>query len=261
MNKIIQNNVELSVNINGRPVRVYSFENKLFFESRVGTEYTLTIKNNNYQRVEVVAAVDGLSVLTGKTASIEDSGYIVNAHDEVTIKGFRKDLTEVGAFKFTEKSNSYAAEQGQGSNVGVIAFAVYKEKYVAPTYIFNSILRGNIGEYTSPSVDYVCADLSYKSTSGISTYIADLNASVNYSAQSKGESASYDHGTTWGSKIQDKVTTVTFERESTPLLVQEIFYNSREKLQEMGVKLVHEAVINTPVGFPASFATPPKNWR
>lgn len=262
MNKIQKSGVDISVNVNGRPVRLYSHEGKVFLESRVGTEYSITIKNNNSFRVEVVAAVDGLSVLTGNPASIEDSGYVINAWGEYTIKGFRKDNDVVGAFKFVEKQASYAAGKGQASNTGVLAIAVYKEKTYQPQYSNHlPLVKGRNWHDNFPIGTPTCVPTLFSCSIEKSCSASDMNMHADSVPVMGGvlRGASYDHGTTWGSSVTDRVTTTTFERDYL-LFVQEIFYNSREKLDEMGVKLVHEAVINTPSGFPKSFATPPAGW-
>jgi hypothetical protein len=41
----------------------------------------------------------------------------------------------------------------------------------------------------------------------------------------------------------------------------EIFYNSKENLEAMGIKLVQEKQVNYPTGFPGSFAKPPTEWK
>lgn len=166
--------------------------------------------------------MDGLSVLSGEAASISDNGYVIHAWGEYTIKGFRKDNSSVGAFKFVERANSYAEGKGEGSNVGVIGIAVYPE-YVAPHYIYNT---------------------------GYSKGVGTLRGTL------------YSHGTTWGNKITDNVTVTTFKRDSNaPSVVESFFYNSREKLQEFGVKLIHEALVSAPSAFPKGFVTPPAGWN
>lgn len=277
MNTVKLNGNDVSVEINGRSAKLYPHEGKVFLESRIDTEYGIKIRNNSSSRIEVVAAVDGLNVVTGKPAAVTDSGYVIPAWGSYTIKGFRNSKDEVGSFKFTEKRNSYAAEKGQASNTGVIAIAIYAEKYVprTPEYTFGgNLYKGVINDVPSDifnvsnnadfntTCDWMSTEKSSTSTpTKGSGMLYSRSLTSNTKSSGGGCSASsYSHGTTWGKKVTDKVTETTFERAGNAH-IQEFFYNSREKLEEMGVKLIHEAVINTPQGFPASFATPPKGWK
>lgn len=290
MNSIHNNGIDVSVTVNGRPVRTYLHEGRYFIESREGTEYVIEVKNSNWYRVEAVVAVDGLSVMNGKKASVEDCGYVIPAYGSIKVKGYRKDLEEVGAFKFTKKENSYAsADKGDGSNVGVIAVAVWKEKIYTKsvwhpgttTTIWTSTPSWMCGTGT-----YTCGSggsskiepISYTSGSLSSNVVSSMSVTgvsgpsgpdgtegpIGYNSILRSVSLdpqpSFGHGTTWGQKIQDKVTTTTFERDGI-ILQSEIFYNSKENLEAMGIKLVQEKQVNFPTGFPASFATPPTGWK
>ncbi|MGX7356486.1 hypothetical protein ACWOOC_17660 [Citrobacter sp. ESY80] len=96
--------------------------------ARVGTNYQLYVRNHSRDtNYEIVATVDGLDVLNGKPGSLNNSGYIVNAGDSLAIKGFRKDKYTEAEFRFSDASNSYAANSAQGDkrNIGVIGFAAF----------------------------------------------------------------------------------------------------------------------------------------
>ena len=280
MNNITNNGISLSVNAKGRPVKIYSCESRFFIESREGTEYTIEIKNNNSHRVEAVVSVDGLSVISGKSASAKDLGYVINAWDSLSIKGYRKDSTTVGAFKFTKQQRSYATKKGKGENVGVIAVQIYKEKsYWTPLqYNINTITFGpSIPDYTTTQ-SYCGSTLSNAAINGINTitncnngvYITGSGTShgtlrtANYCQvipdKEVAEVAEFDHGTTWGQKIDDKVVTTIFERDYS-IFTNFIYYNSKSQLELMGIKLVSEKLVALPKGFPADFATPPAGWQ
>ncbi|HEY4466995.1 MAG TPA: hypothetical protein VGN53_04285 [Klebsiella sp.] len=96
--------------------------------ARVGTHYQLYVRNHSRDtNYEIVATVDGLDVLNGKSGSLNNHGYIVNAGDSLAIKGFRKDKHTEAAFQFSDASDSYAANSAQGDvrNTGVIGFAAF----------------------------------------------------------------------------------------------------------------------------------------
>lgn len=277
MNSLNYQGVEVSVNVNGRPVRTHLHDGKFYIESREGTQYTLEFKNNNAFRVEVVASVDGLSVINGKLASASDSGYVVPAWGRLSIKGYRKDNVEVGAFKFTSKANAYATEKGSSENTGVIAFAIWREKVAVPNNSNIMWIAPNWGTY--PSYGWsVGGYVEQTSTIGVADNVTiGYNASLNscsaggllrsMSAQSPVVSSyccdshvGQSHGTTWGEAIKDEVVTVEFER-GWLLYQNEIFYDSRESLLARGVRLAEEKLLAKPRGFPADFATPPRYWR
>jgi hypothetical protein len=286
--------VSLSVTINGRPVQTYHHEGRYFIESREGAEYCIEIKNDNWHRIEAVVAVDGLSVITGKTASKADSGYIVNGYGKVQIKGFRKSNEEVGAFKFTKKEQSYAAGKGGVDNVGIIAVAVYKEKqnpitFTTSTATWGGTTVGGIGnypgQYTWPSGGSTCTvtDMNLYKSTGTNTSCNNVyftNTCDSYetprgvkSAQNGSldmvkccavaeDSLSFKHGTTWGKKLEDKVVNVSFERcPTTQPTIFETYYNAKEILLEMGIKLIQEKQVTLPRGFPNDYATPPLGWQ
>jgi hypothetical protein len=290
MNNVYNNGIDLSVTVNGRPTRIYTHEGRYFIESREGTEYVIEIANRNWYRVEAVVAVDGLSVMNGETASVEDSGYVIPAYGSLKVKGYRKNMEEVGAFKFTKKEASYAADKGDSSNVGIIAIAIWSEEVVLPSYCSNTITIGTGTPWTTYTTGtgtwsyggtYTAGPVSdgligCPGTSGPQGSAGTASSSVFYTASncSSGSavgnsssgvlrsmnSASFDHGTTWGQNVADKVGTTTFTRGKI-LTQTEIFYNSKENLESMGIKLVQEKLIALPQGFPRSFATPPKNWK
>lgn len=92
-----------------------------------GSAYGIRVKNVTKKRIEIVASVDGLDVLDGKAASVKKGGYVLDAGDEYTIEGFRKNNSQVRQFRFGSVSDSEAAKQGQARNVGVVGLAVYEE--------------------------------------------------------------------------------------------------------------------------------------
>ena len=98
-------NWDINVLVNGNRCKQYQHDGKTFIEAKQGSEYVLEIKNNYWKRILAVSAVDGLNVLTGKTASETDSGYIIDAYHSEKIKGFRFSDDEWAMFRFGYKFN------------------------------------------------------------------------------------------------------------------------------------------------------------
>ena len=83
--------------------------------------------------LEIVASVDGLDVMDGKTASFSKRGYLIDPGATLEIDGFRTSTDSVAAFKFSSVANSYAnLRHGDTRNVGVIGIAVFTQKGVNP---------------------------------------------------------------------------------------------------------------------------------
>lgn len=98
-----------------------------------GSSYGIRLENNTKKRVEVVASVDGLDVMDGKSASVKKRGYVLAAGQRMVIGGFRANNSTVRTFEFGTVSDSAAAQKGASAerNVGVIGLAVYQEDQVA----------------------------------------------------------------------------------------------------------------------------------
>ena len=292
MNMLNYAGIEVSVTVNSRPVRTYPHKGKYFFESRKDSQYEIVVKNNNYHRVEVIVSVDGLSVMNGELASKSDSGYIVNGYDKVVIKGYRYSDDSVGAFKFTDKSGSYAASKKAAGNAGLIAIVVFaeavkwqpaavpywqKDNFNStpwPPYWWNSITYGGFSQSRNSSTIGGClgsngpkGELGTAGTNGI-----NCSSTVNYcstlrspacpgvTVQETDCSVSAAHGTGWGDKLDDHVNYVSWER-GYEMYSTEIQYNSRENLIAMGVSVVPQKLAVKPVGFPRDHARPPRGWN
>lgn len=133
-------NWDINILVNGNRCKQYQHEGKTFIEAKNGSEYVIEIKNNYWKRILAVSAVDGLNVLTGKTASEEDTGYIIDSYHSEKIKGFRFSDDEWAMFRFGFKFNgqTYAQQQGDGAdkNCGVIGVRLFYEK--EPLVIYNT---------------------------------------------------------------------------------------------------------------------------
>lgn len=131
-------NTHVEITVNGKPIKQYSHKGNTYIEAKIGTEYNIRIKNDSHRRKLAVVTVDGLNVITGQPHSANDigEGYIVGAYDSFDIKGFRKDMNSVGAFKFCQSGKSYCNEQGLKGNNGVIGVRIYDQKV-------NEIVFGN----------------------------------------------------------------------------------------------------------------------
>jgi len=295
MNK---NNVEVVVLVNDKPVKMYGRNGKTYIVANYGAEYSIKIKNNNYYRVLAVCSVDGLSVLDGKEATKDGTGYVVGAYSSIDIKGFRKDNDTVGAFKFTKKKNGYAKEMtGSAKNSGIIAVAIFAEKlltinnpfwYGGATWTTNSPWQYSdtwtCGVPTNRNENASCvvtdslpdndSKISYRSAGGSNNLRCASNISLNNSlgsagitsycvqaAPAKQEAPDFNAATTWGTKITDSVRNVEFEKGSSyPMAEFEIYYDIKPNLEKIGIVFETQKQVHYPKAFPVGFAKPPSGW-
>ena len=258
--------ISVDILVNGSTCKQYNHNGKIFIEAKSGSEYEIKIGNNFWNRVLAVSAVDGLNVLTGETASEEDSGYVINRYDSLKIKGFRYSDEKVGAFKFTSKGNGYGSSKDEGQNVGVIGLRIFTEKVKPVTYGGYK----NIDQYNQNPIWW-----STPSNSGFNNSVKAMNlnyVSMNADLQnvqdnlvfnasySQEKKRGFDMETAWGSAKDSKVVNVEFDKGEL-ISSFDIFYASRESLLEMGVPLLNETKVSFPTSFPKKYATPPKNWK
>lgn len=245
---------ELDVLVHGSAARVYKHEGKAYIEGKVGSTFTVRIKNNSPWRALAVLTVDGLSVMDGSEASFDSGGYIIPAWGSVKVPGWRLSDDNVASFEFTIPGNSYAASKGKGTNLGVIGCAFYFEQK-PNTDFFNpktkEFERGESPQYrltTSSS----SGDIRFMSLS-----MNDSNNTVNcYNMSSAGL------GTGFGDKKSHKVESKNFERATVaPIEIATLYYDTLDGLKRRGVDVDYRLQVS-PSPFPkeSAYCEPPKGW-
>jgi hypothetical protein len=111
-----------------RALPVHEHEGRLYVAGEPRHQYELRIRNRLGMRLLAVASVDGVNVISGKTAALHQGGYVLDGWDLLMIEGWRKSLEEVATFYFTQLPESYAARTGRPHNVGVIGLALFRER-------------------------------------------------------------------------------------------------------------------------------------
>jgi hypothetical protein len=239
--------------VNNTPVREYFHEGRYFIEGRTNTEFKIKIKNNGATRIVAIPTVDGLSALNGQPGSLESPGYVIGPYSTMTIEGWRVSDEEVATFYFCDKNKSYSARVGKGGNQGVIGVAIYREKPslfdFPPTFRTFTNITGPIYNHgvTASSVSHSAA-----------AQASAQSYSLSCSAVDGVSQRSMDLGTGWGETKQSSVRSVDFEREDMSDAVFEIFYATKSKLKEMGVK-VDSPTPSYISAFPGSYCPPPRN--
>jgi len=120
-------NVDVIDRQTGQRLPVHYHHGKRYVVGVPGHKYAITLRNQSGGRVLAVTSVDGINVVSGETASAQQSGYVLEARSSADISGWRKSLNEIAAFYFTALPDSYAARTDRPGNVGVIGVAVFRE--------------------------------------------------------------------------------------------------------------------------------------
>src|SRR5205823_2906617 len=97
----------------GTALMVYVKDGRRYIVGAPGHEYAVRIRNCTGERILAVTSVDGVNVVSGETASPEQSGYVIDPYGSVEIVGWRKSLERTASFYFTDLRDSYAARTGR----------------------------------------------------------------------------------------------------------------------------------------------------
>ena len=219
----------------GEALTVYWRDGERYVAGEPGREYEIRLRNRGGGRVLAVTSVDGVNVITGRTAAPLGSGYVLDPWGLVAIDGWRKSMDQVAAFYFTALPDSYAARTGRPDNVGVIGVALFREAERPPTL---------------------------EDEAGLDRSRADAAAAPSAAAPSAAKSARAEErlGTGDGRRLDSGARYTAFERASdAPDEVIRIYYDSRRHLVAQGIiPPPRWRVANRqPEPFPAGFVPDP----
>lgn len=228
--------VEIFDRTSGRLLPVYWHAGERHVAGEPGHEYEIRLRNRTRGRVLAVTSVDGVNVLSGRTASPDQGGYVMGPRGRLAVDGWRKNMVEVAAFYFTSLPDSYAARTGRPDHVGVIGVALFREQVEPPSKRMSSADR---------------AEAPPSSASRESDGIGRMSGIV-------GEESRL--GTGHGQRLDSGAVYTRFERASeTPEAVIRIFYDSERNLVAQGVipRPRHRYAQQLPDPFPAGFVPDP----
>jgi hypothetical protein len=118
----------------GTALATYYHRGEYWVAGNPGARYAIEIRNSAGGRLLAVTSVDGVNVLSGDTAAVDQAGYVFNPGEQYQITGWRKSNSEVAAFTFTDSGDSYAARTGRPASIGVIGVALFRER-PQPVYV------------------------------------------------------------------------------------------------------------------------------
>lgn len=234
----------------GQVLPVWWHRGRRYVAGRPGARYAIRLTNRSGGRVMLVTAVDGINVVTGRTAAWNQTGYVFAPWQSWDLTGWRKSDREVAAFEFTALPDSYAARTGRPLDVGVIGVAVFRER-PAPVVLA-----------PPPSPEPYARDAERRSEaagSGDTTSAAPSAAPAATADRAQGkalaerqEAARSRLGTGHGEREVSEVSRTEFERaSSTPVEVISIQYDRHENLVAAGI-IPPDRHAAQPRPFPAS---------
>ncbi len=116
----------------GEQLSSWQYRGASYVAGRPGDRYAVRLTNRSSGRVLVVLSVDGVNAVSGETAAVGQTGYVLAPYQSAEITGWRKSFSEAAAFYFTALPDSYAARTNRSDNVGVIGAAVFRERVPEP---------------------------------------------------------------------------------------------------------------------------------
>jgi len=224
---------------NGRILPMYSFRGDLWVAGEPGDRYAVQLHNETRGRVLNVVSVDGVNVVSGETAALDQTGYVLDSLQRYDVAGWRKSSKEIAAFEFTRAPKSYAARTDRPDDVGVIGVAVFREKQ--PSWREREDDRQSGRDAYGKSAPEARSGASPKSGPASKSFRFDNNGPVEQ-----------ELGTAHGDRERDRVGSTEFERRSKrPDEIIRIRYDSYDNLVEMGVIPVYRGRSRDPSPFPA----------
>ena len=237
-----------------RTLPVYQHEGRYYVVGKPGNEYQIRVRNRTGADILAVVSVDGVNAVSGETANWGQTGYVLSSQQAYDIKGWRKSLSRVAAFFFTEHQNSYAERTGRPDNVGVIGVAVFRRKAEPEARIDLSRPRRE-APTAGPRDDspYPASADSMSGSGAGSARSAEGAADRSQAPQAAEKSTSL--GTGHGRSETSRVSHTSFERATVnPEEVIAIHYDTYANLAAMGV--IRAPRIATP--FPGQFVPDPR---
>lgn len=228
--------VEIVNRDSGEILKVYRHAGEYWVAGQPGARYAISVRNRLGARVLAVMAVDGVNVISGKTAAFDQDGYVFNGGEQYSIYGWRKSNQEVADFNFTALPDSYAARTGRPENVGVIGVALFTERLPPPRFSegYRKVPEAAGSPLLAPAPAAEESNLDEITLAGPKTRADKL-------------------GTGHGQREVSVVLDTHFDRQSSsPNEVVRIRYDRLENLIAMGVVPPHRYPDNTPNPFPDS---------
>jgi hypothetical protein len=241
--------VELYDRTTGSTLDVHWKDGQRFVVGTPGHEYAVRIRNLTGERVLAVTSVDGVNVVSGETASPDQSGYVIDGRSSVEIAGWRTSLQRTSAFYFTDLGDSYAARTGRPGNAGIVGVAVFREQAVPIAQAPANRIAAEAAAGARENAPAPRADAP-----------GDTAAAADSVRKAQTPVPAAQLGTGFGRDETSYAQRVQFRRASdSPTETVTFRYDRRENLVAMGVLPAPLDVSRAPDAFPGMrFVAPPR---
>ena len=239
----------------GETLSTWRHRGTSYVAGRPGDRYAVRLTNRSPGRVLVVLSVDGVNAVSGETASVAQTGYVLAPYQSAEITGWRKNYSEAAAFYFTALPDSYAARTGRPDNVGVIGAAVFRER-----------VPETLGGWFQPSPPVAAKEsgasnrMEAQRQAPAATTADAIGKAQDAAPRTRADSAMADEkklGTGHGEREYSPTTQTAFERAtSAPAEIVQVRYDSYANLLASGVIPHARPVPRQPDAFPSFVPDP-----
>jgi hypothetical protein len=234
----------------GEQLSTWRYRGASYVAGRPGDRYAVRLTNRSSGRVLVVLSVDGVNAVSGETAAVAQTGYVLAPYQSAEITGWRKSYSEAAAFYFTSLPDSYAARTDRPDNVGVIGAAVFRERVPEP-----------VTRWFEPAPSLAReGNASGRLEAERQSQGAAADAAAQAPARGRPESIAKDEkklGTGHGEREYSPTSQTAFERaSSSPAEIIQVRYDSYANLQASGVIPRQRPTPRQPDAFPSFVPDP-----
>ena len=217
------------------------FHGEYWVAGTPGARYAIEIHSRAGGRLLAVTSVDGVNIISGRTAGWNQTGYVLSPWQAFQMTGWRKSDEQIAAFTFTALPNSYAALTGRPANIGVIGVALFCERTPLPPPIVAEAAATAEG---SGAFGRAQAPLPVEPAAGAAERRAEATPAPEAPRDSASAKALADSvqrnaqrlGTGHGEREYSYVSHTDFDRMSPePNEVIHIRYDSLQNLMAMGI--------------------------
>ncbi len=253
-------NYEVELLVHGSPLPTYRLYSNDYVEGRYNDRYVIRLHNRTWRRVEAVVSVDGRDAIDGKNASLSKRGYVIPAYSYIDVDGFRLNMSEVAAFRFTSVPDSYSARMGTAWKVGIVGVSFFPE-YVRPRPRPRPrppyMTRGGPGDWHAQDEALAGSDYDGRRSKSMGA------------ARQRPPRSSTNLGTRFGERRASSVSETSFTRanRSSPAARLSLRYDNRQGLCNLGVGAFCYPVYPPPPPPPPyypprrnDYAEPPPGW-